>query len=372
MYHNLGSALPISPDSAMTDATRLMQAGRLAEATSLIQRALGGGIPTAPAVQAPAGYSAYQAPAVPPRLQEFLRQLPEHLPHRPDAGGLSTIGTTTPAPALPGTVRTGVHHSAAGSRPYRLYVPSTSAKGTRPLVVMLHGGTQDAATFAGATGMDAVAEEHGMLVVYPEQVTSANPMRYWNWFSDQARTTGEPAIIAGLINELVSTEDADATRVYVAGFSAGAAMAAVLASTHPDLVAAVGIHSGLAAGAAHDMVSALTAMRTPGPVRRLSPPVPAITFHGDADPTVSIANSRCLGDQFGTGTTSEIETGSAAGGRAYTVNRQHQGKSVMLEQWVVHGLGHAWSGGRAGGSYTDPTGPDASEEMVRFFLTHHH
>lgn len=374
MNQNPGSALPISPDWAMTDATRLVQTGRLADATALIQRTLTGGVHAAPAVQAPTAPRAHQAPAVPQRLQSFQRQLPalrEHLTHVPDAPGLPTFGATATTRTLPGTVRTGIHHSPDGSRPYRLYVPSASCEGPRPLVVMLHGGTQDAAAFADATRMEAVAEEHGFLVVHPEQVTSANPMRYWNWFSDHARTTGEPAIIAGLIHELLRTEDADPARVYVAGFSAGAAMAAVLASTHPDIIAAVGIHSGLPAGAAHDVVSAMAAMRSPGPVRALPHPVPAITFHGDADPTVNIANSRSLGDQFGAGASSEIETSNAAGGRAYTVSRQRQGEIVALEQWVVHGLGHAWSGGRAGGSYTDPTGPDASREMVRFFLTHH-
>ncbi|WP_202863667.1 extracellular catalytic domain type 1 short-chain-length polyhydroxyalkanoate depolymerase [Ornithinimicrobium avium] len=272
---------------------------------------------------------------------------------------------------LPGSVRTGVHRSAAGKRPYRLYVPSTGATSPRPLLVMLHGGTQDGATFAGSTGMDAVAQEHGLLVVYPEQVTSANPMRYWNWFSDQQRTSGEPAIIAGIISEMVATEDADPSRVYVAGFSAGAAMAAVLAGTHPDVVAAVGIHSGLAAGAADDVSSAFAAMRSPGPARRLARPVPAITFHGDSDPTVSIANSGRLTDQFGPGTRPEIQRGTVAGGRSYTVSRHDDGNGTMLEQWVVHGMAHAWSGGAAGHSYTDPSGPDASGEMVRFFLDHH-
>ena len=371
---NPGSTLPLSPDWAMTDATGLVQTGRLADATALIQRTLTGGVHTAPAVQAPTASGAPHAPSVPARLQPFPHQLPalgEHLAHLPHIRGLPTLGATTTTPTLPGTVRTGIHHCPAGSRPYRLYVPSASFEGPRPLVVMLHGGTQDAAAFADATRMEAIAEEQGFLVVHPEQVTSANPMRYWNWFSDQARTTGEPAIIAGLIHELLRTEDADPARVYVAGFSAGAAMAAVLASTHPDIIAAVGIHSGLPAGAAHDVASAMAAMRSPGPVRALPQPVPAITFHGDADPTVNIANSRSLGDQFGAGASREIETCNPARGRAYTVSRQRQGDTVALEQWVVHGLGHAWSGGRTGGSYTDPTGPDASREMVRFFLTHH-
>lgn len=372
MRHNFGSAVPFSTDSAMTKAFGLVQTGRLAEATALIQRTLGGDVPVAPASQP---RQRHQAHAGPQRVRECLRRAPslrEHLPRLPDLGGLPTPGAPSSAPDPPGSVRTGMYAGSAGSRPYRLYVPSTPVDGPRPLLVMLHGGTQDAAAFAAATAMDAVAEEHGLLVVYPEQVTSANAMRYWNWFSpaDQTRGSGEPAILAGLISELVNTEHADPSRVYVAGFSAGAAMAAVLASTHPDVVAAVGIHSGLPAGAAHDMVSAFAAMRSPGPVRRLTQPVPAITFHGDTDPIVGIANSHSLGEQFGVGTTNQIESGTAAGGRAYTVSRQTEQDAVLLEQWIVNGLGHSWSGGRAGGSYTDPSGPDASREMVRFFLAH--
>lgn len=331
MPQHPGRSLPGS-DSAMAEATRLVRAGRLTDATGLIQRTLGGGSgPTA---------------------------------SRPAAS--STAAPTSPA----GAVRTGVHHSPAGKRPYRLFVPSTTAS-TRPLIVMLHGGTQDGATFARSTRMDALAEQHGLLVAYPEQTTAANPMRYWNWFSDQQATSGEPAIIASLIGELVQSEGADPARTYVAGFSAGAAMAAVLASTHPDLVAAVGIHSGLAAGAAHDVASAFTAMRSPGPAHRLARPVPAITFHGDADPTVSIANSRRLAEQFGLDTAPETERGSVTGGRSFTIERhRHHDSSVLLEQWVVHGMAHAWSGGVAGGSYTDPSGPDAAAEMVRFFQQH--
>lgn len=334
--------------STMSEATRLVRAGRLTEATALIQgRGAGSPVPpTAASVPRFAGKASARSRKATSRTEHQIAPL--------------------------GTVLTRVHRSPAGERPYRLYVPSTNPASTRPLVVMLHGGTQDGATFAGSTGMDAVADEHGLLVAYPEQVTSANPMRYWNWFSQQHRTSGEPAILASLIAELVRTERADPTRVYLAGFSAGAAMAAVLASTHPDMVAAVGIHSGLAAGAAHDVSSAFTAMRSPGPARPLTQPVPAITFHGDADPTVSIANSARLADQFGLGTSPQTERGAVAGGRNYTVRRHHtEHDKVMLEQWVVHGMAHAWSGGAAGSSYTDPTGPDASAQMVRFFLSHH-
>lgn len=354
MPQNPGYSLP-GADPAMADATRLVRAGKLTDATALIQRTLAGRTSQAT--------SRTPAPSVPQRLRRARPTL-QHT----DPGAARLLRTPAPT-ASGGAVRSDVHHSPAGKRPYRLYVPRTTTS-TRPLIVMLHGGTQDGATFARSTGMDAFAEQHGFLVAYPEQTAAANPMRYWNWFSDQQRTSGEPAIIASLIAELVQTEGADPARIYVAGFSAGAAMAAVLASTHPDLLAAVGIHSGLAAGAAHDVASAFTAMRSPGPARRLARPVPAITFHGDADPTVRIANSHRLAQQFGLDAAPETERGTAAGGRSFTVHRHRTDRTVMLEQWVVHGMAHAWSGGAAGGSYTDPTGPDASAEMVRFFQTH--
>jgi poly(hydroxyalkanoate) depolymerase family esterase len=367
MPRNLGYAMrgmrSSTPcDSKMIEATRLVRAGRLTEATALIQgRGAGSPVPQT-------------AASIPPLARKATPRVRRATPYSRKGSPRSRKATSRAAHQIapPGTVQTKMHHSPAGNRPYRLYVPSAGTVSTRPLVVMLHGGTQDGATFAHSTGMDAVAEEHGLLVAYPEQVTSANPMRYWNWFSQQHRTSDEPAIIASVIAELVRTEGADPTRVYVAGFSAGAAMAAVLASTHPDVVAAVGIHSGLAAGAAHDVASAFTAMRSPGPVRPLAQPVPAITFHGDADPTVSITNSARLADQFGLGVRPQTEQGGVADGRNYTVHRHHMDHDkVALEQWVVHGMAHAWSGGATGGSYTDPTGPDASAQMVRFFLSHH-
>jgi poly(hydroxyalkanoate) depolymerase family esterase len=237
---------------------------------------------------------------------------------------------------------------------------------------MLHGGTQTVADFATATRMSELAEEHGFLVAYPEQVTSANPMRYWNWFQpgDQQRGAGEPAILAGIVTEIADTHAVDRDRVYVAGFSAGAAMAAVLGATYPDVFAAVGVHSGLPHGCAHDVASAFAAMRA-GPVARpLDRAVPVIAFHGDADPTVAPDNATRVVEQFTRGAVRGDTLVERGPGRPATRTVVRRDGVAVAERWTVHGSGHAWSGGVAGGSYTDPAGPDASAEMIRFFAEH--
>ncbi len=274
-----------------------------------------------------------------------------------------------------GRIRRSHDAGAAGSRTYELYVPSTYRGEPVPLIVMLHGGTQDAAVFAAGTGMNDLAEQHAFLVAYPEQSSRANSTLLWNWFrpEDQARDGGEPAIIAGITREVMRDLAVDPGRVFVAGMSAGGAMADTLAHTHPDLYAAVGVHSGVAHAAARDQVSALVAMRAGGPPAAPNA-VPVIVFHGDADSTVTAANAdrivRARVDDAAA-SSSQVRTGRIAGqgGRAYsrTVHADPAGGTIA-EAWIVQGAGHRWSGGRPEGSYTDPQGPDASSAMVRFFL----
>jgi poly(hydroxyalkanoate) depolymerase family esterase len=399
--------------TAMAEATRLTRQGRLVEATALIQQTLArpGAIrrmPDAPYAGEEAGGMRPSQPALPPPADEGITDdgiadkgiTDEGIrPRRDSSGWIRRLrnfpgrGATRPvlaprsAPAaahpLAGQFDAFSYTNAAGTRAYRLYVPSGYAGTPLPLVVMLHGGTQDAATFAAATGMNDLAERETFLVAYPEQDRSANPGLYWNWFAPghQRRDAGEPSLIAGITAQVVDGYGAAADRVYVAGFSAGGAMAAVMAAVYPDLYAAVGVHSGLAYAAARDLPSALAAMRQgpPRPARATAPtaptapPVPLIVFHGDRDATVAPANAAGLIDHIlaGTSPTTVTSRGQVPGGHAYTRScYQDPAGATVAESWFVHRSGHSWSGGVPHGSYTDPHGPDASAELIRFFGEH--
>jgi poly(hydroxyalkanoate) depolymerase family esterase len=294
----------------------------------------------------------------------------------------AAIGATPTGPPVVVEVvrRTRRNHylSASGSRFYDLYVPSGYVAEPVPLVVMLHGLGQDPADFAAGTAMNDQAELHTFLVAYPGQPVSANPGAAWNWFrkEDQHTGSGEPAIIAGITDEIISTYAIDQDRVYVAGMSAGAAMAAVMAATYPHLYAAVGVHSGVAYGVARDMMSGLLAMQNGGVPAGPQNLVPLIVFHGDRDTTVSPVNAaNLIAARVGSAEPSSkhlVRPSTPAGAEPqYESTRivyTNPDGSVAAECWMVHGAGHAWSGGSPDGSYTNPLGPSASAEMVRFFL----
>jgi poly(hydroxyalkanoate) depolymerase family esterase len=268
----------------------------------------------------------------------------------------------------------------AGSRSYRLYVPASAPHRPRGLVIMLHGCKQDPDDFSAGTGMNAVAETHGLVVAYPRQSGANNASSCWNWFrpADQMRDEGEPSIIAGITMEVMSEFGLDRGRVFVAGLSAGGAMAAVMGETYPELYSAVGIHSGLAYGAANDVMSAFSAMRGEGGLasspKRLANGhrLRTIVFQGSADRTVHPSNADRIvaaATPTGAGWAVRKEPGRSASGRTYarTILADPAGRPAV-EYWLVDGAGHAWSGGHSVGTYTDPHGPDASSQMVRFFL----
>ncbi|MGD0937410.1 MAG: PHB depolymerase family esterase [Streptosporangiaceae bacterium] len=416
--------------TAMAEATRLTRQGRLAEATALIQQTLTSSAaarrapdapraeePDAPRAELPDAPRAEQPDA--PRAEEETGgagvRYPDPPLARPREGtqpmmiprgwtrrlrafrglGTSDAGLAPPHAAPPsvaaGRFDAGSYTNAAGTRRYRLYVPTGYTGDPLPLVVMLHGGTQDAVTFAAATGMNDLAERDTFLVAYPEQPRSANPGQYWNWFTPrhQSRDAGEPSLIAGITGQVMDDYAVDASRVYVAGFSAGGAMAAVMAAAYPDLYAAAGVHSGLAYAAADNLRSAYAAMKH-GPKPRSRPPAPTlplIVFHGDRDAIVAPDNAADLIDDAVAGSTDlQLGTtdlplgrpptgvtsrGQVPGGHAYTrICYASPGGGILAERWSIHQSGHSWSGGVPHESYTDPRGPDASEEFIRFFNEH--
>jgi poly(hydroxyalkanoate) depolymerase family esterase len=385
------------------EATRLTRAGQLVEATALLQRMLRGkSAPDAtwrttgrlaltgrepPIIDAKAntieetdGAQLARTATAQPRMLHGL------LDRKKERSGLGLRGLIKRAPSTADIVPEGArfiegtYSNPAGGRAYRLFIPSRYQGQPLPLVVMLHGCTQSPDDFAAGTRMNFVAEEQTCFVVYPAQRSDANQSKCWNWFrtADQQRGGGEPSLIAGITRQIMRDYSVDPKRVYVGGLSAGAAAAAIMGATYNDLYAAVGIHSGLACGAATDMPSAFAAMRHGGgPGRRVisdgGPPVPTIVFHGDRDMTVHPNNGDQILEQSvrTTSTQKQVHRGRVAGGHAYT-RTIHTGASGrgMFEHWNIHGAGHAWSGGSPAGSYTDPRGPDATREMLRFFLEH--
>lgn len=398
--------------TAMSRALEQTRAGKPAEATRIIQAALAGdtvqqgdiapppaaphkpmigiedaevvevhqprwsarafaALPEMPGIQAPqAGQSDLQR-----MLDNLGCMVPQGMNGVPQ--GLSGMVRTNAPPPVPEGARyeTRSFASQHGSRDYRLFVPSRLADGPKGLVLMLHGCTQNPDDFARGTDMNSHADRHGLIVVYPHQSRAHNAQGCWNWFrpEDQRAEAGEAALLAALTRAVANEFAVPLDAIFAAGLSAGGAMAATLAATHPGLFAAVGIHSGLPHGAAHDLPSAFRAMRGQGgrAPRKATGAVRMIIFHGAADATVHPSNAEALVAAAGSALrgTSRCEKGRSKGGRAYSRDVVEAGDGTpLIESWRIEGAGHAWSGGCAEGTYTDPAGPDASAEMVRFFL----
>lgn len=375
----------------MTKATELTKAGKLAEATALIQSLLSDKTQDAAVLQdatviegsftrleetsqseaAKPGPARRDAKSPRTSLRETLRKI--------TAGGMPGHAPFHKAPAsLPVGAEfiTLTHRSGSDQRNYKLYIPANRPSTAMPLIVMLHGCTQSPDDFAAGTGMNALAEQHGFLVAYPAQPAGANANKCWNWFKaeDQSRDRGEPALIAGLTRDIVRDFQADPARIYVAGLSAGGAAAAIMGAAYPDLFSAVGVHSGLAVGAASDIPQAFSAMRSGSAGLISVKTVPIIVIHGMADATVHPRNGDAVIAQslqaFGSVESTEIK-GMSNGGKSYRQIRYiDRNGRTMGEHWEIDGAGHAWAGGFAEGSFTDPSGPSASKEMVRFFLSH--
>ncbi len=352
----------------MNRATQLTQAGDLTAATAAIQAALRG-LPAA-AAAAPRDDD---ADVIDVQAWEVPETTRAPGPARPVSG--DAAGPVHNAGVTEDKFTAGAFRNASGQRGYKLYVPPNPDGAPRALVVMLHGCTQDADDFAAGTAMNQAAREQGFYVLYPVQSRDANPQKCWNWFkhNHQQQGRGEPSILAGMTREVIASHNIDPARVYVAGLSAGGAMAAILAGVYPQLYAAAGVHSGLAAGAASDLPSALSAMKGVGlkTAAPLNDGVPVIVFHGDRDATVHPANANNV-IAASVGTDVRVETVRVPGAAHKRHSTRHVYRDaagdIVAERWEVHGAGHAWSGGSDQGSYTDRTGPDATAEMLRFFF----
>ncbi len=405
--------------NGMRAAMRLIQAKKLMEATRVIQSALSAREQPTPSAKRAGTMRAIEGPVIdvtaevlepevtnvpesgasiapglslPPSAAVWARRMGEMVPAHGDIGlprfDLEALKNARPRRIV--DVPDGAQFlsrsfvCAAGSRDYKLYIPRHLPVGGCALLVMLHGGTQDGDDFAVGTRMNDRAEEYGIIVAYPSQSKSANASLCWNWFAPehQKRGAGEPSIITGITREIVASYAVDPERVFIAGLSAGGAMAAVMAATYPEMYDAIGVHSGLPYGAATDLPSAFAAMRgmrgagsrgrqsrKPRGTAIDSPRVRTIVFHGDADNIVHPSNASGIVGPSRVGERIERAEARSSDGRTYTrtVIRDQSGAAVV-EDWLLHGSGHAWSGGSAEGSYTDPSGPDASREMLRFFL----
>ena len=314
-------------------------------------------------------------PSTVPEIREMLQPSPAPIvPH-------------VVADSRPGTFTDGDFAFNGKTHHYKLFVPGAAASSPRAMVVLLHGCTQDPDDFALGTDMNDIAGAAGWVVLYPAQSARANHTKCWNWFKSGVEPgAGEPMWIAALTQRIQYEQHIDSDRTFIAGLSAGAAMAVLTAELHPELFKGVGVHSGLAAHVAANVMEALSVMKH-GPRARQkrfystgstasNPIIPVIVFHGDADKTVDLENADQVIDvaiarakQAEPGlVVNESENKGAANGTSFTqVIYTGTANRPIAEYWRLHGAGHAWSGGNDRGSHTSASGPSASAEFLRFF-----
>ena len=320
-----------------------------------------------------------------------------------------TVKPTARAEALPGTwkqsyfLATSPARAASGKRmAYWLYLPSSAsaaAAAPLPLVVMLHGCQQTAPDFAAATRMNQLAEREGFAVLYPQQSAASDAHRCWHWYQRSIQKgQGDVLVIADIITQVQQERGLDASRTYAAGLSAGAALATILALRHPQLIAALGVHSAPVFGAADSAISGYRVMQrgaarvvgeVAGEVARAvataRPPLggmPAIVIHGDRDAVVRRINARQLTGQLQIINAAAItraeakhqtypaRTGGRSPKRAYSTTTHYAGRKPQLVQCDISTLGHAWSGGDDSERFSAREGPDASLMMWTFFARH--
>ena len=363
---------------ALLKATQMTGMGHLMDATRRLQRALLKTVPRAVVKPQPT------APVRRDMSKAAIKDTVIYMP--PPADVEPTAPARTPAKA---TFTECFFSFEDKQFSYRLYTPvarvasDSAVRPLLPLIVLLHGCKQNAQDFALGTAMNELAEQQGCMVLYPEQLSSANAQRCWNWFEPghQQRGRGEPGMIVALTQRVLAAHQgaggADPERVYIAGLSAGGAMAAVVAGLCPDIFAGLGVHSGLPAGAAKNLISAFSAMRR-GAKGHNAPALPTIVFHGDHDKTVHPDNGKYISSaalaalkSSGVSLAKSSAVVTAADGQTTerTIYRAANGPSY-IEHWRVDNGPHAWSGGNSAGSFTNPAGPSASAAMLTFFLQH--
>ncbi|AWH53533.1 PHB depolymerase esterase [Stenotrophomonas sp. ESTM1D_MKCIP4_1] len=302
------------------------------------------------------------------------------------------MSATAAAADTPGHWDFGVYGNVYGAREYQVWVPANyQPSQPLPLLLVLHGCVTGPNLMGEASGFNDVADTEGFIVVYPRQNVTANPMRCWNFPLpvNQARGSGEPSILAGIVDEVKAGYAVDPRRVYVTGISAGGAMTATMLACYSDVFAAGAIHAGgmykgatTVSGSAYALLAG--SIYSPDSNGRLawqcsgSPkprPLPVLVFHGSADSTVNPINGQQAVRQFlqtndladdglDNDSVKYVPTstyqGQVPGGRSYTVDTYAYNGRVLAQHYVVQGMGHAWSGSQTGLPFTDAQGPDAT------------